>query len=62
MEASSTVVGFSDDQVACLGWLWWSLAPPKVIVFAWQLLMDHIPTWGNLFWRKVIEDPSLAFV
>jgi hypothetical protein len=33
--------------------VWKSWAPSKVIVFSWQLLLDRIPTWDNLFRRGV---------
>lgn len=35
MEDSSLVVGLSDDQVVIVGRLWRSLAPQKLIAFAW---------------------------
>jgi len=33
--------------------IWKSWAPPKVIVFSWQLLLDRIPTRSNLVRRGV---------
>lgn len=61
MEASSTVVGFSDNQVTVLGRLWRSISPPKVIAFSWQLLLERVPTRLILVRRRVILDRTLAF-
>lgn len=45
------------SQVVCLDRLWRSLAPPKVVAFAWQVLLDQLATWVNLF---QILDPNAA--
>jgi hypothetical protein len=42
-----------------LSWLikvWKFWAPSKVIVFSWQLLQNRIPSYQNLFRRRVITD------
>lgn len=60
MEDSSLALGLPDDQVVTLGRLWQSLAPPKVIAFSWQLLLDSVSSRVNLVRRRVIQDDSLA--
>lgn len=60
LEGESALGAMSDVQVSTLGRLWLSLAPPKVIAFSWQLLLDRLPTRDNLLWRKVIIEPSHA--
>jgi hypothetical protein len=37
-------------------WVWESLAPMKVKIFSWQLLLQRLPTRGNLSQRGVIRN------
>jgi hypothetical protein len=40
--------------------VWVSLAPMKIMIFLWQLMLHRLPTRVNLFRRGVITAPSLA--
>jgi hypothetical protein len=44
-----------------LSYLWKSLAPSKVIVFSWQLLLGRLPTKENLAKRGVVGNGSDSF-
>ncbi|MCH98169.1 putative ribonuclease H protein, partial [Trifolium medium] len=46
----------SDDEMRLLAKVWKHIAPSKVLVFAWQLLQDRVPTRQNLFRLRVIVD------
>ncbi|GAU27881.1 hypothetical protein TSUD_159750 [Trifolium subterraneum] len=49
------------DLVHDLGCLWKSLAPSKVIIFSWQLLLHRLPTRVNLAKRGIVEQDSNSF-
>ncbi|GAU18134.1 hypothetical protein TSUD_248350 [Trifolium subterraneum] len=49
------------ELVRDLGFLWESLAPSKVIVFSWQLLLSRLPTKANLAIRGIVEHDSNSF-
>ncbi|PNY12727.1 ribonuclease H [Trifolium pratense] len=44
-----------------LGFLWESLAPSKVIVFSWQLLLCRLPIRVNLAKREIVDHDSNSF-
>ena len=46
----------SEDVISSLLRSWKSWAPCKVKAFAWQLILDRIPTMMNLLSRRFISD------
>jgi hypothetical protein len=54
-------ISLDPDRVRDLGCLWKSLAPSKVIVFSWQLLLGRLPTLDNLEKRGVVGDGLDSF-
>jgi hypothetical protein len=44
----------SEEEVEVVAHLWESAAPSKVIAFSWQLLLDRIPSRGNLQIRGIL--------
>ncbi|MCH90264.1 ribonuclease H protein, partial [Trifolium medium] len=46
------------DFVRDLSYLWKRLAPSKVIVFSWQLLLRQLPTTKNLAKRGIVDNGS----
>nr|KYP43727.1 hypothetical protein KK1_034807 [Cajanus cajan] len=36
-------------------WIWTSIAPTKVLAFAWRVILNRIPTKDNLFRRGVLQ-------
>jgi hypothetical protein len=38
--------------------VWKSLAPSKIVIFSWQLLLQKLPTRANLSRRGVLQPPS----
>jgi hypothetical protein len=48
-------------SVGVVNRVWESLAPMKVIIFSWQLLLQKLPTRYNLSRRGVFGSPSQAF-
>ncbi|PNX96622.1 hypothetical protein L195_g019832, partial [Trifolium pratense] len=61
--SDSIIPPFSFDQelVRDLGYLWKSLAPSKVIVFSWQLLLRRLPTRVNLAKRGIVGNDVDSF-
>ncbi|MCI07972.1 hypothetical protein A2U01_0029042, partial [Trifolium medium] len=54
-------ISWDPELVKELGFLWESLAPSKVIVFSWQLLLQRLPTRVNLAKRGIVEHGSNSF-
>jgi hypothetical protein len=48
----------SDFELESFSRLWDSPAPPKVIVFSWQLFYERLPTKDNLLLRGVLNQNS----
>lgn len=55
-QPSFRVLRLSDQEVWILNKVQKSFPPSKVVAFSWQLLLDRVPTWSNLFSRGVITD------
>jgi hypothetical protein len=53
-------VGWFDVGSSIVKRVWESLAPSKVVTFSWQLLLQRLPTRGNLFRRGLILPPAQA--
>jgi hypothetical protein len=49
-------VNFSAKEIRLLPKVWKTRAPPKVVVFSWQLLQDMLSTRQNIYHRGVIGD------
>lgn len=54
-------VDINGDICRVLKMNWESLAPLKVLIFSWQLLLQRLPTRVNLAKRRVIVAPSSSY-
>jgi hypothetical protein len=48
-------VGGYDVDGSIVKRVWESYAPTKVVIFSWQLLLERLPTRGNLFRRGLLQ-------
>jgi hypothetical protein len=51
-------VGGYDVDGSIVKRVWESYAPTKVVIFSWQLLLERLPTRGNLFRRGLLQSPA----
>jgi hypothetical protein len=54
-------ISLEPDLVSDLGLVWESLAPSKVIVLSWQLLLRRLQTMANLAIQGVVGDGPDSF-
>jgi hypothetical protein len=53
-------VGWFDVGGSVVKRVWESFAPTKVVIFSWQLLLQRLPTRGNLSRRGLLLPPEQA--